>query len=134
MAHDVFISYSSKDKPVADATCAAVGGHKYTVVLLNSSGTPVVVPLDLTLVAGGFKHNGQIGGVAVDFSDHCTDTAIDGLPVAVFRGTSQQGAAVAEWVFAPALDGNPAMYEVYDDGKVPNSPTAGNSGVAFAVQ
>ena len=24
MAHDVFISYSSKDKPTADATCAAL--------------------------------------------------------------------------------------------------------------
>jgi len=27
MAHDVFISYSSKDKPAADAVCAALEGH-----------------------------------------------------------------------------------------------------------
>ena len=27
MAHDVFISYSSKDKPVADAACATLEDH-----------------------------------------------------------------------------------------------------------
>src|SRR5581483_7974306 len=27
VAHDVFISYSSKDKPVADATCATLEAH-----------------------------------------------------------------------------------------------------------
>ena len=27
MAHDVFISYSSKDKPVADAVCAGLEGE-----------------------------------------------------------------------------------------------------------
>jgi len=27
MAHDVFLSYSSKDKPVADATCAVLEGR-----------------------------------------------------------------------------------------------------------
>jgi hypothetical protein len=27
MAHDVFISYSSKDKPVADAVCAGPEGR-----------------------------------------------------------------------------------------------------------
>src|SRR6516165_5225118 len=27
MAHDVFISYSTKDKPVADAVCASLEGH-----------------------------------------------------------------------------------------------------------
>jgi hypothetical protein len=27
MAHDVFISYSSRDKPTADAVCAALESH-----------------------------------------------------------------------------------------------------------
>jgi len=41
MGHDVFISYSSKDKPVADATCTTLEAHGIRAGSPRATSPPV---------------------------------------------------------------------------------------------